>query len=168
MRRLTIFLVMMLLPVACGGGIDSGDLSTTSTSTSSGTSTTVALAPIETTTTTMSASTTTTLEMTTTTMANPNSVAETAIGMLAAHLSVTPNQITVVKAESVTWSDGSLGCPEPDTSYTQMLVEGTQVVVQYQDRLYDYHAGPDGVPFLCKSTEKDGGYEFVPPPGFDQ
>ncbi len=88
--------------------------------------------------------------------------------MLATDLKVTPGLITVVKAEAVTWPDGSLGCPEPDTSYTQALVDGTQVVLQYQERKYDYHAGSDGVPFLCPSSEKDGGYEFVPPPGFDQ
>ncbi len=168
MRRLTIFLAIMLLQVACGGGIESGDPSTTGTSASSETSTTAAFGPIETTKTTMSANTTTTLEMTTTSMADPNSVAEEAVVLLAARLKVSANQITVVRAEAVTWPDGSLGCPEPDTAYTQMLVEGTQVVLQFQDRKYDYHAGPNGVAFLCPSSEKDGGYEFVPPPGFDQ
>ena len=111
MRRLTIFLAIMLLQVACGGGIESGDPSTTGTSASSETSTTAAFGPIETTKTTMSANTTTTLEMTITSMADPNSVAEEAVVLLAARLKVSANQITVVRAEAVTWPDGSLGCP---------------------------------------------------------
>jgi hypothetical protein len=40
-------------------------------------------------------------------------------------------------------------------------------VLGHDDRVYVYHAGADGEPFLCPSDEKDGGYEFLPPPGFN-
>jgi hypothetical protein len=50
--------------------------------------------------------------------------------------------------------------------YTQAIVEGFQVLLEADGRIYDYHAGADGVPFLCPSEEDDGGYDFVPPPGF--
>ena len=87
---------------------------------------------------------------------------------LAERLGVEPHEIEVVMAERVTWPDGSLGCPEPGVSYTQALVEGSKVVLGHAERVYLYHAGTDDQPFLCPSEEKDGGHDFVPPPGFNE
>jgi hypothetical protein len=93
---------------------------------------------------------------------------EAASADLAARLGVDAALIGLVTFKDVTWPDGSLGCPEPGMSYTQALVEGYQIVLRHGDRLFDYHGGDDGQPFLCRSDEKDGGHEFVPPPGFDE
>jgi hypothetical protein len=90
-----------------------------------------------------------------------------AVEDLAVRLGVSADAITVVKSEPVTWSDGSLGCPQPGMSYTQAIVDGFQVVLSHEDRLFDYHAGAEGEPFLCASPAKDGGYDFVPSPGFN-
>ncbi|HWL49895.1 MAG TPA: hypothetical protein VNT92_08455 [Acidimicrobiia bacterium] len=87
---------------------------------------------------------------------------------LAQRLGVDPEQLEVISAEEVTWPDGSLGCPEPGMSYTQALVDGSKVVLEHDGRVYVYHAGDDGEPFLCPSDEKDGGHEFLPPPGFNE
>jgi hypothetical protein len=86
---------------------------------------------------------------------------------LARRLGVEPDELEVISAEVVTWPDGSMGCPEPGMSYTQALVEGSKVVLGHDDRVYVYHAGEDGEPFLCSSDDKDGGHEMVPPPGFN-
>jgi hypothetical protein len=86
---------------------------------------------------------------------------------LALRLGVDADQLQVISAEEVTWPDGSLGCPEPGMSYTQALVDGSKAVLGYEDRVYVYHAGDDGEPFLCPSDDKDGGYETVPPPGYN-
>jgi hypothetical protein len=88
-----------------------------------------------------------------------------AVGDLAERLGAPPTEIEVVSAEKVTWPDGSLGCPEPGMSYTQSLVDGSKVVLRYDERVYVYHAGSDDQPFLCPSEDKDGGHEMVPPPG---
>ena len=87
---------------------------------------------------------------------------------LAERLGVEPEEIEVVVAERVTWPDGSLGCPQPGMSYTQAIVEGSRVVLGHDERVYLYHAGTDDQPFLCPSEDKDGGHEFVPPPGFNE
>lgn len=87
---------------------------------------------------------------------------------LARRLGVDPEEIEVVSSEEVTWPDASLGCPQPGMSYTQSLVEGSKVVLEHDGRVYLYHAGDDDEPFLCPSDEKDGGREFVPPPGFNE
>lgn len=55
----------------------------------------------------------------------------------------------VVSAETVTWNDGSLGCPQPGQSYTQSLVEGMRVIVRAGDADYDYRFGRGDTPHLC-------------------
>ena len=94
---------------------------------------------------------------------------ELAIADLTSRLKRDASAIEVVSASRVTWPNGSLGCPEPGMMYTQALVEGSKVIlgVDGRTRIFIYHAGSDGQPFLCPSTEPDGGHEFVPPPGFD-
>ena len=87
---------------------------------------------------------------------------------LARRLRVDPEDLEVVSVEEVTWPDGSLGCPEPGMAYTEALVEGSKVVLGYDERVYVYHAGDDDQPFLCPSDDKDGGYEFLPPPGLNE
>ncbi|HEU4916709.1 MAG TPA: hypothetical protein VFV13_09115 [Acidimicrobiia bacterium] len=91
-----------------------------------------------------------------------------AIDDLAQRLGSSSDAIEVVSAEEVTWPDGSLGCPEPGMSYTQALVDGSKVVLRHEDRVFVYHAGDDDQPFLCASKDKDGGHEFLPPPGFNE
>ena len=81
---------------------------------------------------------------------------------LARRLGVEPDDLEVISAEEVTWPDGSLGCPEPGMSYTQALVEGSKVVLGHDDRVYVYHAGDDGEPFLCPSTTRRAATRWFP------
>lgn len=92
-------------------------------------------------------------------------VVQEAIRDLAARLEMAEEDIEVVEVREVEWPDGALGCPEEGKMYTQAVVDGTQVLLGADERIYDYHAGADGAPFLCPSDEKDGGNEFLPPPG---
>lgn len=92
-----------------------------------------------------------------------------AVADLASRLARDESEIEIVDAKLVTWPDGSLGCPQPGMMYTQALVDGSQVIlgIDNRTRIFAYHAGSDGQPFLCPSNEPDGGHDFVPPPGFD-
>ena len=144
-----LFTVIGLLLAACGmAGDDTGTDETTTTSTSSPT-------------------TSTTIETTPTSenQMNEEEVVQAAIQDLASRLDVAEQDIEVVDVRDVQWPDGALGCPEEGKMYTQAVVDGTQVLLGADERIYDYHAGSDGAPFLCPSDEKDGGYEFLPPPG---
>lgn len=95
--------------------------------------------------------------------------AELARTDLAARLRIEPSKIEIVRAERVTWPDGSLGCPTPGHVYPQGMVEGARLIlgIAGPTRIFVYHAGADGMPFLCPSDEPDGGHDFVPPPGMD-
>jgi len=56
---------------------------------------------------------------------------------------------TLVRAENVTWPDGSLGCPMPGRMYTMALVPGYRIRIQSGAALLDYHSGQRGRPFVC-------------------
>jgi hypothetical protein len=62
---------------------------------------------------------------------------------------VPTEQIEVVRAESVLWNDGSLGCPEPGMNYIQMQVNGYWVVFALGGQTFDYRATEDGYFRLC-------------------
>ena len=69
---------------------------------------------------------------------------------LAKRLSVDAARVTVVSSEEVTWSDGSLGCPEPGMMYTQALVPGARIILEVDGTQYNYHSGANRAPFLCE------------------
>lgn len=62
---------------------------------------------------------------------------------------VAGDDLVVISSRSVTWNDGSLGCPEPGMAYTQALVPGMHVVVAVGETQYDYRFGAGTVPRLC-------------------
>jgi hypothetical protein len=82
---------------------------------------------------------------------HPNPLVATALGDLVNRISVDPAAIEVVSIEEVTWSDGSLGCPQPDMSYTQALVNGTRIILRVSGVDYEYHSGGRRAPFYCKN-----------------
>ena len=147
MRRTILLAPLVVILAACGGGTDSG---------APGDTTTPSTAPQAT-------------ESDSTTMPSNDQlpIVAPALDDLAERVGAPAADIEIVSAEEVTWPDGSLGCPEPGMSYTQALVDGSKVVLRYEDRVFVYHAGDDDQPFLCASDDKDGGHEMVPPPGYN-
>jgi hypothetical protein len=84
------------------------------------------------------------------------SVTEDALADAAGRTGRDRAELEVLSAEAVTWSDGSLGCPQPGMMYTQALVPGYRVRIGAGDQVLDYHAGRSGRPGLCpagRSTE---------------
>ena len=76
-----------------------------------------------------------------------------AVADLSRRLGIDPSDITVASSEEVTWRDGSLGCPRPGMMYTQSLTNGSRVVLEYQGKRYEYHAGGRRSAFLCENPE---------------
>jgi hypothetical protein len=48
-------------------------------------------------------------------------------------------QINVKAIQATTWSDGSLGCPQPGMMYTMALVDGYQVSLEANGKTFFYH-----------------------------
>jgi hypothetical protein len=79
----------------------------------------------------------------------PQGILDPILNEAAKLANVPREQLTIVRAEAVVWSDGSLGCPEPGMQYTQMLVNGYWVVIEAAGQTYDFRAGRDGSFRLC-------------------
>lgn len=73
---------------------------------------------------------------------------------------IAADSLVLVSAEAVTWSDGSLGCPQPGMMYTQALVPGYRVRLRGPAGEMDYHASASGSLVLCPA-----GRAIAPLPG---
>lgn len=70
-------------------------------------------------------------------------------------------QSQIVRAEQVTWRDGSLGCPEPGKFYTQALAPGFWLVFAHQGQEFDYRiAGSQAL--LCTQQQRTEPLERQP------
>jgi hypothetical protein len=76
---------------------------------------------------------------------------------LAAREGLDPAEVRFVTGRSVTWSDGSWGCPEPGEFYTQALVDGYQVILEADGVEYNYRADDRGNFRLCEDPDGDNG-----------
>ena len=71
------------------------------------------------------------------------------IGLAEEETGVDRSEIEVVLAEAVTWSDGSIGCPEEGMMYTQALVPGYRVILEVAGEELAFHAPESGEFFPC-------------------
>jgi hypothetical protein len=81
----------------------------------------------------------------------------------AARSGVARDTLVIVRAEAVTWSDGSLGCPEPDQAYIQILIDGYWVVISAGQAVYDYRVDGSGYFKLCQGGIAPGGPVIIHP-----
>jgi hypothetical protein len=73
---------------------------------------------------------------------------------LARRSGATPEEMKVVRAEEVVFSDGSLGCARPGQSYTQATVPGYRVIVVVAGKQYDYRVTRRGSVLLCDRARR--------------
>ena len=76
----------------------------------------------------------------------PEAVDAAARAALAERLGVPPGpgSLLLVRAAEVTFSNGSLGCPQPGFAYTEALVPGFELLYQHEGVRYQYHVSEDG------------------------
>lgn len=79
----------------------------------------------------------------------PARILEPIVADAAARAGVDPAGVTVLRSEPRTWGDASLGCPQPGMYYTQVQVDGYQVIVSAGGVEYDYRAGAGRV-LVCE------------------
>jgi len=92
----------------------------------------------------------------------PKELLEPVLNKAADLANVARDQLVIVRAEPAVWNDGSLGCPEPGTNYTQALVNGYWVVIKAGGQTYDFRLGRGGSFKLCPE-----GFGHPPLPGPD-
>jgi hypothetical protein len=77
------------------------------------------------------------------------SVTEAVLADAVQRTGVDRERLKVESAQSVTWADGSLGCPQPGMNYTMALVPGYRIKVRAGEQVLDYHASRRGYFVLC-------------------
>jgi hypothetical protein len=82
----------------------------------------------------------------------PREVRRAVVADAAKRFKVAESSVVLVRAEQLTWSDGSLGCPEPGMMYTQMLVPGFRVVAKTSGGELTYHTDSRGNAKSCGIT----------------
>ena len=58
----------------------------------------------------------------------------------------------ILRADQATWPDSSLGCPEPDHFYTQVLTSGIWLVLDHDGQEFDYRTAGSQV-ILCQQDQ---------------
>lgn len=79
--------------------------------------------------------------------------------LLAEQLDLPVRRVRLVDAQAVVWPDTSLGCPQPDQMYAQMLVNGYRIVVEAAGEQVIFHTDFDRA-LRCPAEDE------VLPPGF--
>ncbi len=82
---------------------------------------------------------------------NLRDIVNQSISELAEALAIDADQIVLASAKSVVWSDSSLGCPQPDMNYLQVLTDGYLIVLSANDDLYYYHTNKKGYGTFCEN-----------------
>jgi hypothetical protein len=89
---------------------------------------------------------------------------------LADRLAVEVGQIELLAVEEKTWSDTSLGCPQPGMRYRQVPQDGLLIRLRAGGRVYEYHSGSNRDPFLCEQAvgtpkgKRPTPIDLLPPP----
>jgi hypothetical protein len=79
----------------------------------------------------------------------PRGVRRAVVADAAKRFNVAESEVVLARAERLTWSDGSLGCPEPGLAYTQMLVAGFRVDATTSAGTLTYHTDSRGKVASC-------------------
>jgi hypothetical protein len=79
----------------------------------------------------------------------PKEVRRAVVADAARRFEVAESAVVLVRAEQVTWSDGSLGCPSPGSTYAQMLVPGYRITATTAAGQMLYHTDAHGNVVTC-------------------
>ncbi|MGH2356162.1 MAG: hypothetical protein ACRDI2_09330 [Chloroflexota bacterium] len=68
----------------------------------------------------------------------------------ARHLNIGRDKLQVLRLERREWPDTSLGCPQPDMAYAQVITPGYLVELGAAGEQFEYHTDTDGHAVLCQ------------------
>ena len=71
------------------------------------------------------------------------------VAAIANAMQVAEHEVTLVSARRESWPDASLGCPQPDTLYAQVVTPGYWVLVEVGGRQLEFHTDERGNVVRC-------------------
>lgn len=102
-----------------------------------------------------------------TTASVPREVRRAVVADAAQRFKLAENLVVLASAERLTWTDGSLGCPMPGMSYSQVLVPGYRIVAKSTGGTFIYHTDSSGNLAVCDTQlqrQQHGGPKVAPKP----
>lgn len=90
----------------------------------------------------------------------PREVRRAVVADAAKRFSVAESAVVLTRAEQVTWSDGSLGCPEPGRMYTQSLIAGYLVAAKTTEGELTYHTDSRAFVVSCGSSRPTAAHKL--------
>ena len=69
---------------------------------------------------------------------------QAARAFLARELEIPADEIELLSVEAETWSDTSLGCPQPGHGYAQVITPGYRMLLAARSRRYEVHTDETG------------------------
>lgn len=88
--------------------------------------------------------------------AGSRDIAAQAAEVLAEELDVPIASIEVDSVRAVEWRDSSIGCPQPDEAYMQVITPGNKITLRHDGNLYFVHEA-DGRAFVCQRRKAVAG-----------
>jgi hypothetical protein len=79
----------------------------------------------------------------------PRALRRAVVADAARRFKVAQTAVVLAHAERLTWSDSSLGCPEPGQAYAQTIVPGFRVVAKTAEGDFVYHTDAHGQILVC-------------------
>jgi len=79
----------------------------------------------------------------------PREVRRAVVANAAKRFKVAESAVVLTQAEKMTWSDASLGCPEPGRMYAQTLTDGFRIVAKTAAGSLTYHTDHGGNVAIC-------------------
>ncbi len=96
-------------------------------------------------------------------VATPNTIlrplVEEARQDLIKRLNVSEEDIVLAKTVAINWPDSSLGCPQPDMVYMQVITPGYKVTFTVDGQFYNYHSDESSTIIYCAAGD---GYPTIP------
>jgi hypothetical protein len=80
-------------------------------------------------------------------------IARLAAETLAGELNINVNEIEVDTVRAVEWRDTSIGCPQPDQAYGQVITPGHKITLRVGGQFYFVHEA-NGRAFVCKGQKQ--------------
>jgi hypothetical protein len=84
----------------------------------------------------------------------PRELMDRLIADVVAKSGAPESDVELVRAEHVTWRDASLGCPQPNMGYAQVLSPGWWVILRVGREDFDYRASESGHFTRCTGSTK--------------
>ncbi len=77
---------------------------------------------------------------------------DSVIAQVVAQFGVDAGSLELVSVEAVEWPDASLGCPEPDMMYAQVVTPGYRIVLDAQGQAIELHTDAQQPPQVVTCT----------------